>query len=498
MSTRPSTTQVEGFHVAAPPKRTTLPEPKWNDLEPLPGGGDGSPIFISNNPEIFTGTGLLAGTTQPAGASSRSTTAPISGLTNFGYYLFHINRTGGTKRVFLLASTVGDWPVSASVSGALNANAWGPGASASVYTGKAMVTRYPISRTIEILPGKPAALGYIDVYNGHCVDGRFAIRATGGLRVWDVAAPAGASTSEAATLARTRFAPGEIKSPNAATGAMGRCAGLYRHDRWNGKLEVEIDSTPFVRGFRFDERGQAFEGLATYKDSDPKSSGNYGSLYDLELTLTNTLAREAVITVEFASYPAQFAPADLKEYWAFLSKRRWSIPSRLWDGHAAVAHRGKNRLVQVFTKPTSPNAMRASLLSATLAAGATETARLRIPVPGLISIPAAIIIRATAANAGALAVREKWTATTVSVAAAPTPTSDATLGAVQGEDAGDLTQEPSAKEETPTTASANGPSPAPEAPPGVTPPPPIPRSKFNPEESWTIAFLRERRRQRDT
>jgi hypothetical protein len=491
MSTRPTSAQVEGFQVAAPPKPAAAPEPKWNELEPLPGGGDGVPILISNNPEIFTGTGLLAGSVQPR-TGARGTTLPIPPLSDFAYYLFHINRTGGTKRVFLLATPVVEWPVSATVEGALNANAWGPGASASVHTGKAMVTRYPIARSIDLHPGKVAALGYIDVWNGHCVDGRFAIRATGGLRVWDVAAPYGASAADALALAQARFAPGEIKSPNAATGAMGRCAGLYRYERWKGSIEVEVGETPFVRGFRFDERAQAFPGIATYTDSDPNSSGNYGSIYELELSVANATGREALVSLEFASYPAQIAPNDLKEYWAFLAKRRWAIPTRIWDGHASLAVGGKERLVHILTRPTSPNAMRASLWSGVLPAGASEKLRLRVPVPGLISIPGALLVRATAAKASALAVKEKWTTKTTAVAAAtPKPSaskSDTPSGLGTVDDA------PSPKSQAP--ASQAIPSAAPPSAPSASPPSPRPPSAFNPEESWTIAFLKERRRQR--
>jgi len=488
MSTRPTSTQVEGFQIAAPPKPKGAPEPKWDELEPLPGGGDGVPIVISNNPEIFTGTGLLAGSVQPSASSARGTTQPLPALTDFAYYLFHINRTGGTKRVFLLASTIGDWPVSATVNGALSANAWSPGASASVQTAKALVTHYPISRVVDVLPGKPAALGYIDVRHGHCVDGRFVVRSTGGLHVRDVAAPYGASAEDALTLAGARFAPGEIKSPNPATGAMGRCAGLYRHDRWSGSVALEIGETPFVRGFRFDERAQAFPGLATYRDSDPNSSGNYGSIYELELAITNATGREALVSVEFASYPAQIAPNDLKDYWAFLAKRGWALPTRLWDGPAAVTLGGKERVVSIFTKPSSPNAMRSSLASRVLSAGANEKLRLRIPVPGLISIPAAILVRATAANAGALAEKEKWTGKTTSLASTSTTKTDVATSRLRAKEA---SAEAPASSAAPSSA---GPSTAP--PPMTDGARPAPPSKFNPEESWTIAFLKERRRAR--
>lgn len=485
MSRQPPSMQVEGFQIASPPRAAEAREPKWEDLEPLPGGGEGVPIFLSNNPEIFTGTGLLAGSVQPSTGAARTTTQPVPPLTDFAYYLFHINRTGGTKRVYLLATTIGEWPASATVEGALNANAWTPGASSSVHTAKAMVTEYPISRRVDVLPGKATALGYIDVRNGHCVDGRFAIRSTGALQVFDVAAPYGASASDALALRQARFAPGEIKSPNAATGAMGRCAGLYRFERWRGALEVEVGETPFVRGFRFDERAQAFPGVATYTDSDPNSSGNYGSIYELELSVSNATSRDALVSLEFASYPAQIAPQDLKEYWAFLAKRGWAIPTRLWDGPASITVGGKTRLVTIFTRPTTPNAMRASLWSRVLPAGATEKLALRVPVPGLISIPGALLVRASAANGGALADKEKWTTgptkTTTVTALPPKETT--------GSDGGANLVAPA---EEPKPREASPPSPEPPPPPA----PRGPRPPFNPEESWTLAFLKERRRLR--
>jgi hypothetical protein len=129
-------------------------------------------------------------------------------------------------------------------------------------------------------------------------------------------------------------------------------------------------------------------------------------VYELELDVNNATGRDATIAIQFASYPATLGPDEVEEYVRRLKKQGWEAPTRIWDGPVAVIIDGKTELKQVVTTPLewgkpTPSAMRATLVTRKVLAGRDLKCRLRIPVPGLISIPAAIVIKATGAQAGA-------------------------------------------------------------------------------------------------
>ncbi len=405
MTTPARPKQARGFAVAGRPEVREAPEPKWRDLAPLPGGPVGPPLLISNNPEIFTGNGMLGGSVLPS-RGGRSLSGMPS-LTEFGYYLFHINHAGSQRRVHLLASTPASRSVRAHVRGALFANAWGLKSSACVHTARAMLGTLPIDRVVEIRPGSVVSLGYIDVNRKECVDGRFFVDADGPVFVRDVAAMAGSSASVALVAGSNGFAPGEIKSPG--PGAFGRCSGLYAHDGWRGTIAVSVDQLPFNEGFRFDDASQAHPGIAAFGDSDPRSTANYGSIYELAFEIQNASGLDAQISVELASYPGEIGPTDVATFVQRCKSNKpkpLDVPTRLWDGPAAITIDGKTEIRHLFTRPldalrrVSPGSMRALIASRRVLAGRGMQFRVRIPVPGLISIPAAILIKATGARAG--------------------------------------------------------------------------------------------------
>jgi hypothetical protein len=75
--------------------------PSRAELLPLPGGGVGGPVLTSNNPEVFTGDGLLYGNARPS-PTRGGAAYPLSGA--FGVYLHHLNRSGATRHVALLVT----------------------------------------------------------------------------------------------------------------------------------------------------------------------------------------------------------------------------------------------------------------------------------------------------------------------------------------------------------------------------------------------------------
>jgi hypothetical protein len=405
MTTTGTVKQAEGFQIAARPSPAEPADPAFKDLLPLPGGGTGEPLFISNNPEEVESNGLLGGTVMPK-RTDRSMTGRMPSLEKFGLYLHHINKTGGTRRLFVVASTPATTPVKVRVRGAINANSWAPGQSAPVQTARGLLAgKMPIDRELVIQPGSTAALSYIEVRHTHVVDGRLFIEADGPLIVRDVLVPSGASASVALELGMSHDAKGHIA--RAGGGKMGRCGGLYQYGRWKGSLSATVDDVPFSMGFKFDDKEQAFDAIANYADSSVRSYGNYGTIYELDVKVQNASGSNAAISLQLVSYPkGQYGPAQVDEYIASIAKeasahgKKVFLPSRLWDGPIIRHIDGKNELVHLFTKPVrgQPDKMRAGIVSRFVAQGKSMQLRLTIPVPGLIAIPAGIVIKAVGAK----------------------------------------------------------------------------------------------------
>jgi hypothetical protein len=415
MATTGTVKQAQGFQISARPTPAEPADPAFKDLSPLPGGGTGEPLFISNNPEEVESNGLLGGTVMPK-RTTRSMSGSIPSLQKFGYYLHHINKTGGTRRLYVLASTPATRPVKVQVRGAINANSWSPGQSAPVQTARGLLKNpMPIDREIVIQPGSAAALSYIEVKHTHVVDGRLFIEADGPLIVRDVLVPAGASASVALELGMSHDAEGHIA--RAGGGKMGRCAGLYQYGRWKGSLGATVDEVPFSMGYRFDDKEQAFDAIANYADSSVRSYGNYGTIYELDVKIQNASGSNAAISLQLVSYPkGQYGPAEVDEYVASIAKeatahgKKVFLPSRLWDGPIIRHIDGRNELVHLFTKPVrgQPDKMRAGIVSCFVAQGKSMQFRLTIPVPGLIAIPAGLVIKAVGAKAQSGANSPGW------------------------------------------------------------------------------------------
>ncbi len=363
--------------------------PAWGALEALPGGLDEAPLFVSNNPEIFHGDGLLAGTYGAPGRNFPATKfeagCPAGTARSMDVYTFHINKTGSQKKVALLVSAVGG-DAKVVVEGAINANQWAMGKSSSWATSRDMLGAWPHKKTIQLKAQKVAEAGSIVVGQGNPVDTRYRIRVTEGsgcLVVREVAGPAGAGVDALLGLGQKTNAPGEIKSPSKSTGAFGRTAGVYRGTTWAGAASLDITEPTTLRGYRFDSQEQAAESYAVYADSNPRGVGNYGVLYDLDFSVQNRTAGCINVTAALDAYPKQLHPNQMGK---FLAENKDPDPTRFWDGVARI----NNSTLSVLTTPKNPEQ---PLASGKLAPGKGLVWTFAIPVPGLISIPGAIVFK---------------------------------------------------------------------------------------------------------
>lgn len=363
--------------------------PAWSALAELPGKLDESPLFVSNNPEIFTGDGLLAGTYGAPGRSFPSVVmqqgCPAGTFRSVDAYTFHINKAGTKKKVALLISAVGG-DAKVTVEGAVNANQWALGKSSSWATSRDMLGAWPLKKTLDLKAMTVAEAGSIEVNQGNPVDTRYRIRVTQGsgcLVVREVVGPAGANVNKLLELGQTRNAPGEIKSPNKSTGAFGRTAGVYKGTTWTGAANINLTQPSNLLGYRFDSQEQAAESFAVYADSNPRGMGNYGVLYDLDFSVQNKTGSCVDVTAALVAYPRQLHPNQMNK---FLAENKDPDPTRFWDGMALL----NNALKPVLTTPQNPEQ---ELARGRLSPGKGLVWAFAIPVPGLISIPGAITLR---------------------------------------------------------------------------------------------------------
>lgn len=73
-------------------------------LRARPGGETGGPVVTSNNPEVFTGNGVLFGT---LGASATRGGGLLALGGSAGFYVHHLNRAAATKNVSIVVRNEG-------------------------------------------------------------------------------------------------------------------------------------------------------------------------------------------------------------------------------------------------------------------------------------------------------------------------------------------------------------------------------------------------------
>ncbi len=356
---------------AAPERAPRGGSPEQTDL---PGGGEGPPVFTSNNPEIFTGPGFLYEVAR-ASPTRGGESFPLSG--RFGVYLHHVNRAGRPLSLVLLVTNPGTADVVVRAHGSgynqTEAGGLGLGRGPDYRVALEWLTAAPATTVPDtaLAPQRPLALWTKPVADGAEVDGRFEVFASAPVFVYLVVTESG-DLNEAVTLSRVE-APGEIRSPGTPPPPFGREAGVYAHDTWRGTLALEVPAAPAHVSYPIDtatgsghRQVQAFPALSRFADSSAEAVGMYGDVFDLALTLRATGPRR--VRVWFAGDVAASSALSFQ----------WNGPVRV-DGQVSP----------LIVTPAAPRTMLAELA---LPAGSPRTVHLELPVPGLISISAALMI----------------------------------------------------------------------------------------------------------
>ena len=267
-----------------------------NLLQPLSIGFGGYPIWKSNNPEIFRGTGWLMQNAR-ADASRGGSSSPLSGCHNA--YLFHINQRGAAATLHLIATNPNNATITLSAKGSMVTNSQKP------LTGKATGQSYAVSkdwlngsfgtnftgRSVGAFQGTEIAK--LAMNNSNMLDGRFEVCASAPIYLYSVVT-GGGSTTDAINLSQGAPAVGDIKSE--AANAYGREAGVYASSLIAGTTVIDLPAGGNLHaGFalntsaKFNANLQEQTSAALYRlsDSSTRSYGNYGHKLDVTLRLRN-------------------------------------------------------------------------------------------------------------------------------------------------------------------------------------------------------------------
>lgn len=281
-----------------------------DQLAPLTIAAGGNKFWKSNNPEIFTGTGWLMQNSR-TDATRGGQANQLTGCSSA--YFFHINQTGGTAYVHLLASNPQAGGVTLSAKGSAYTNATKPlngkGTGQSYYVSKDWRDgSYAVNFSNRAVASLQATeIAKVAMSANNMADGRFEICTTGGVYLYTVVTTTG-TTSDAINKSQGAAAPGDIYSTGPNT--YGREGGVYAASEMTGLTNVVLPagSGQYI-GFSFDTTAkynshlqeQTVAADTRLSDSATRTFGNYGHKFDTTLRLFNTTSAARDVRISFAS-----------------------------------------------------------------------------------------------------------------------------------------------------------------------------------------------------
>jgi hypothetical protein len=354
-----------------------IPADLPNRLLPLEGRGIGNPVITSNNPEAFTGVGLLYGNareTQTRGGG----TYPLSG--SFGIYLHHLNQSGRNVKVNVIVSNPNQSPVDISARGSI----WTQGETNGVGLGTSPDYRvsadWILGRDRILIDREPlASFRPLLIWSGILsnqqeVDGRLEIESTQGVYTYIVVSEVDDSLNTIITQRVFQDASGDYRISGNPAPPFGRTAGIYEFDRYladfsvdtpqqNGSIAWVVNS---AIGTAYPT--QAFRGLSVLRGSNQESVGMYGNIYDISISINHAQAQRKRIRFYFGSLST-------------------GMISRYWDGLGLIDQQ------EVVLRHT-PNQRRTLVKELVLEPNSQNRIHFQAMVPGLTSIPQAIWLSA--------------------------------------------------------------------------------------------------------
>ncbi len=366
----PSSVFTDGLLNGARPERATLLA--------LPGAGVGGPVLTSNNPEVVEGRGLLYGNARPLVTRGGQ---PVALSGRFGVYLHHLVDTQDGRGLYI--SLLVTNPNGAAVRIDVDGSGYSQTETGGLQLGQSpdyrvshdflLNTPNVVHRDVVIEPARPFLVWQRLAGDRVEVDARFVIDSDAPVFVYVVAT----ETADINDAVRSVLvdAPGDYRISGDPAPPFGREAGVYAHDSWQGVIDLAVPArsahaaymvnTATGAGF---SQVQAFPAIAHLDGSAREAVGMYGNVYDLEVVLRHDGSDDGLrrVRVWFTS----LATANI---------------SRYWDGVATV----NGDPVDIRHVPAAPSTL---LSTVDLAPGASDLVHFRAMVPGLTSIPQALVI----------------------------------------------------------------------------------------------------------
>lgn len=409
----------------------TVTEPgalRWSQIVRVRGEAEGTPLFVSNNPEHVEGFGILAGVPYPGlslDGAQRAPDAPEAqwsrqivdercpdgGAKEFGVYLAHIlpAELGSGRRITL--GLVAEDDATITVRGKMGTTDWSKNGelltTSNTWLGAKLARSFFFDhdapeRSFEAKAGKFVE---IDVQMAaSLVEGRYHVQSDACLYPFTIAHARGLGGRLPG-----HYAKGDVKWPGWHEGqGFGRAAGVYEADHFIGEQAVILEQVPSVQGVGLLTPDDSFAALARHEDSAELLFGNYGVLYDHTLNLVNDTEACLEAHVEMVSYiDRNDTPSRTPTVGFFEDTADAYTPSMLWNGPVRVGTTDGQTLHHpvLHYEPTPAErvdrnravaSMRHTLAEVTLAAGQVYDVQVELPVPGYIVAPIALTVHAQA------------------------------------------------------------------------------------------------------
>ena len=278
-------------------------------LKPLLPVYSGAKMYVSNNPEIFTGNGWLMQNSR-TDATRGGSSFPLSGLNTV--YLFHINKATTSKYIHLMVSNPNNNNITYTGKGSYYTNAekplTGQATGQSYFVSKDWLNntmRKTITTPITIQPNKVSEVFKINMNANNMVDARFELTTSGNAYYYTVITSTGKLT-DATNATQGVYAAGTYLTENA--NAFGREAGVYNTSDVTASNVLQLPSAASKIGFCLNTTAkfkmveeQTSFALMTMLGSSSRSYGNYGNKYNVSFQLQNNNTSNRTVKLYFAS-----------------------------------------------------------------------------------------------------------------------------------------------------------------------------------------------------
>lgn len=366
------------------------------NLQDLGGGLSGTPIVVSNNPEVVVKSGWLY--RPPTDASGQR--VALSG--KFDLYLYHDNRSGQNLYLHVFVTNPNNHSLTVSAKGNIyNRNQYdgkwtngqkrgfGPSYQVAADWMNNSFSTVTSARTIPNLGGY-TSVAVASLPRSKTIDGLLTIDASANCFVYVVASTS-SNPATAVNLSQTNVrATGQYW--NSATqsyentfkpetsSTFGRECGIYEYSGWSGDTELDLPNGPAHVGLALNTtskfalpgtqqrlQNQNAPAIAVIDNASSYSYGNYGHYYDFNLKINNNAGRQRRVRVWLATNQAGSSAAS-------------------FFFHAPVRTYGQ--LKEVFNTGSSPR----TLLLDTRFSWNTLNVPIQFYVPGLISAGQQIVV----------------------------------------------------------------------------------------------------------